>query len=109
MSRTVEKTSNRVFVKDGRVVKSENWVLWNGTDWPTIVIQRNGNEFQSDIGDPEHGGGQAKGSLEKVLVGLHPKIQGQYQRLFALENPTRQAIEEVGFRGYLLVEQVGRA
>ena len=95
---------DNVKVTDGRVVSVERWVRWNGVPSPTIVIQRLSDQvFSSQIGDPEHGGGSAKGTLQEVLAGLHPEIAAQYEMLFALREPTPESIAAAGFPNYAIV------
>ena len=103
MAAVAEIIQNNVVVRGGKVVKVENWVCWNGTDWPVITIERKQDKFRSDIGDPEHGGGFQEGTLDRVIGGLHPDIQAEFRALFALENPTEDALAQVGFKGYLII------
>ena len=93
-----EMYPSKIVVRDGRVISAEKWVLWNGTPWPTITVSREGDQFRSDIGEPEHGGSITEGSIEWVLTGLHPNAQAQYRRLFQLDEPTEEAIRQVGFK-----------
>jgi hypothetical protein len=91
---------SKIVVRRGRVVKVEEWTLWNLVPWVTIEIRREGESFFAAIGDPEHGGGSDRGPLSKVLAGLHPTIRANYERLFALRNPTEADIRKAGFKGY---------
>ncbi len=95
--------SNQVRLKDGKVDSVETWVHWNGVPWPTIVIQKEGDIFESEIGDPEHGGGSLRGNLREILAGLHAEVASKYEQLFALENPTPESIAELGFKGYNII------
>jgi hypothetical protein len=85
----------------GKVVEVERWTLWNQVPWSTIRIVRNQDgTFRSDIGDPEHGGGTSRGTLEQVIAGLNLTVQDKYVRLFSLENADESKIKEAGFTGY---------
>src|SRR5581483_11152768 len=94
-----ELPRNKVVIKGGKVIRVDEWCLWNGTPWMTVQISREGKEFCSHIGDPEHGGGSAQGSLEEVLEPFHPDIRAKYLNLFGLKNPDETAINNLGLLG----------
>jgi hypothetical protein len=104
MAVRAKKIENKVFVHNGKVMRWEDWVLWNGQLWATVIIKRTTSGFQSDIGDPEHGGGQMTGRrLEEVIQGLHPRIQKGFHTLFSLKNPTAETIRAAGFENFAIV------
>ncbi len=72
-------------IENGQVQVVEEWTMWNGQPWCTVRIERIGhNLFRSAIGDPEHGGGGARGTIEKVTEGLHNNFVAWYRYLFSL-------------------------
>ncbi|MBX4188125.1 MAG: hypothetical protein KW793_03245 [Candidatus Doudnabacteria bacterium] len=96
--------TNKVVIKDGKVVRVDVWCLWNRVPWMTIKIGQETDptrltegEFYSHISDPEHGGGSMRGSLDQVLEGLHPRIKANYVALFGLNNPNQATIGQLGF------------
>ncbi len=102
--RAEEVVENKVVVRAGKVTAWENWGIWNGQVWPTIVVMRTEDGFRSNIGDPEYGNGQTTGKrLEEVIQSLHPQIQEDVYALFALENPTAEAIRRAGFDRFAIV------
>jgi hypothetical protein len=100
---------SKIVVRRGRVAEVQEWTLWNLVPWITIEIRREGKGFFAAIGDPEHGGGSDRGPLAKVLAGLHPKIRANYERLFALRNPTAADIRTAGFKGYEITFEPAKA
>lgn len=99
----VEAAENKVVVRAGKVMAWENWGVWNGQVWPTIVVMRTEDGFRSNIGDPEHGIGQTTGRcLEEVIQGLHPRIKEEIYALFTLENPTAEMIRQAGFNRFVI-------
>ncbi len=92
---------NKIFVFAGRVQKVETWVLWGDQPHCTISIERNDDgSFTSHIGNPESGGATKQGTLEQVLAALHAEVAAQYMALFALDEPTEDALEAHGFERY---------
>ena len=71
-------------VMHGRQVRRyEHWVLWKGTPWPVITMERNLNDFTLTCGDPEHGGGTVHGSLDYLLK--EDKGDFRLRKLFSQE------------------------
>lgn len=99
---TLKLPTDRITVApDGAVIGIRHWVLWNNQPSITIEINRlPSGEYISNIGDPEHGGGQRIGTLEEVLGGLHPEVSAKYTALFSLSNPTEADLKTIGFEDY---------
>ena len=103
-----------VVVSGGKVMHTEDWTNWNGELWKTIEIRRQTDpevvaehgEFISHIGDPEHGGCCRRGTLDEVVVGLHPDIQAEYAALFGLTEADSSSIKALPrFAQYKVSEQ----
>ena len=100
-----ELPPSTITVKDGRVVEAKQWVLWNLEPFPTIIVRREPDgTFFSSIGDPEHGGGSANGTLREVLQGLHPTVRQRYEALFGLTlRPGTADLHRLGFDNYRII------
>ena len=86
---------SKIVVKDGKVQTVEEWALWNGTPFKTILIERTVKGFSSSIGDPEHGVRNRQGKkLDDVIVGLHKDVQAKYRRLFQRRNVTPARLQK---------------
>jgi hypothetical protein len=94
---TAKLPPDRISVRDGKVVKSEHWMLLNEKPWLTLSVERTPHGFAATFGSP--GGGKAvkRGSLEQILAGLHPNVQAWYKKLFSLERASAEAIRRAGF------------
>ena len=109
MSRTAtpslpECPKSKITIRDGQVVALEEWTLWNLVPWVTIEMRREPAGFYCATGDPEHGGGSDRGTLEHVLAFFHEKIADGYRRLFELKDATVESVRALGFkRGYEVV------
>lgn len=110
-STETELPPSYIEIQDGKVVRIEEWTMWNGQPWPTFTLTRTtrlgGPEsFRCSMGDPEHGGGSASGSLEHVLEGLHPEIARKYTEVMEMVEPTgHKILHTPGFEHYQVINR----
>lgn len=91
----------KIIIRGGWVQSIEEWTLWNGEPFQTLLVERRPDgKFTSSIGDPEHGGVNRQGSLDEVLVSLHPAIAGYYKRAFEVGRSSLITLITEGFKGY---------
>jgi len=96
MKQTVENMpKDNIIVKDGKVVKIEEWTLWNGQHWPTIVIERENDQFRIQLSDPEHGGNTVRGSVDKILSCLHENFCGPLKQALTLTDATEEKLNKI--------------
>jgi hypothetical protein len=94
----------KVVIANNQVQAVETYVIWNGEPTTTIDVRRESDgTFRSLIGDPEHGGGSSRGTIDKVLEGLHPNISREYASLFHLTKADQASVQAAGFERYKIV------
>lgn len=99
---------DRIVIRDGRVVKIEEYTNWNGNPaggW-FDVTRHAGGAFRSNIGCDEHGGGQSTGTLQTVLESIHAELRQPYIDLFGLTGLTPANAEKEVCR--LMTRRAGR-
>ena len=96
MVKTPKLPPDKIVVKNGQVIRIEEWTLWNLQPWCCITITRQEDEFLCNISEPEHGGGTTRGkSIEKAVSQLHPDISAPFIQAFKISNATRESLKEI--------------
>jgi hypothetical protein len=107
MEHILVREASRILVQGPRVMRVETWHSWEGWEgdvpFPTIVIEREGDEFKCTVNALERIRSK-KGNLDQVLEDFTPGRQIAYSLLFGLETVTREILEQLGFRGYKVVD-----